>query len=257
MKRFFLFIILCLPALIIAKPLVVVSVAPQKYVVERIGRINVTVDLLVPPGASPHFYEPTMRQVLKASAGKVWFRLGEGFEIQVLKVLGDRMVVVNQSKGGDPHIWLSPTLLREQAHQITETLSKLFPEHQSEFEANCSKLIEELDALDREIVSEMKRCEKKSILVSHGAFGYFCRDYGLNQMTIEAEGKEPTPRYISLLLTKARAEKIDCVFIQPQYNMKGAKRIANALGADVKIIDPYKEDVIENLRTFAQAICRR
>ncbi len=240
-----------------AKPLVVVSVAPQKYVVERIGGLNVTVDLLVPPGASPHFYEPTMRQVMEASKGVAWFRIGEGFEIQVLKVLGDRMVVVDQSKGGDPHIWLSPTLLKEQACQVTETLSELFPENQTIFESNCAHLIEELDRLDQEIAADIARCKKKTILVSHGAFGYFCQDYGLKQLTIEAEGKEPTPKQISLLMATARAEGIDRVFIQPQYNMKGAKRVANVLGADVKIIDPYEENVIENLQTFSQAICQR
>ena len=257
MKRFFLFIFLCLSAFLSAQPLIVVSVAPQKYVVERVGGANVRVDLLVPPGASPHFYEPTMRQVLDASKGKAWFRVGEGFEIQVLKVLEDKMVVVDQRKGDDPHIWLSPTLLKEQAYQVTETLSELFPESQDIFESNCAELIEELDRLDEEIAADMKRCEKKAILVSHGAFGYFCRDYGLKQLTIEFEGKEPTPRQISMLLARARAEEIDCVFIQPQYNMKGAKRVANILGADVKMIDPYKENVIGNLRTFSQAICQR
>ncbi len=257
MFRILAFLLLSNCSPLVAQPLVVVSVAPQKYVVERVAGNKVAVDVLVPAGASPHFYEPSAKQVIAASKGVAWFRIGEGFEQQALAHLSKRMVVINQNKGCDPHIWLSPRLLKAQAQEIAETLTSLFPEEKEVFEDNLSLFTKELEILDREIISKIQSSSSKTILVSHAAFGHFCSEYGLKQLSIEYEGKEPSARKVTQLLVKARAAKVNCVYIQPQYNTKGAKQVANALGVNVALLDPYKENVVENLYTIAHCFANQ
>ncbi len=262
---FFLFIF-CLPVCD-AAPKVLVSVAPQKFLVETIAKNHVEVVVLVPSGASPHSYEPSMRQMMEAFEGKIWFRIGEGFETRAQSVLSTQMDIVDQREGvhllpcgchhqdrdaHDSHIWLSPNALKIQAQTITKALSRHFPDLTSFFEKNCSLLCHELDALDEEIRSLVASCQCRTVLVSHPAFGYFCRDYGFVQLSIEIEGKEPTPKQVTLLLQEARKAGIHRVYVQPQYNQKGAVRVAQELHATLETIDPYQEDVIASLRKIAQ-----
>lgn len=101
--------------------------------------------------------------------------------------------------------------------------------------------------MQRSLDSSLQRL----ILVSHPAFGYLCRDYGLIQLSIEMEGREPTPRYLTELLMKARSSGIKTVFLQRQHNPKGGKKIAKGIGASTQYIDPYAENVVENIRTIA------
>jgi zinc transport system substrate-binding protein len=152
----------------------------------------------------------------------------------------------------DPHIWLSPKLLKKQAIQIADALIELNPQHTEIFKENLSFLLAELEYLDQECDALMSTSAQKAILVSHPAFGYFCKDYGLEQLSIEMEGKDPTPRYVTELIAKARNRKIKKVFLQKQHNPKGGKRIAQELKAKLYDVDPYCENVIENLRNLAK-----
>lgn len=251
-----------------AKTHVLVSIAPQKFLVEKIGGEEVFVDVIVPPAANSHTYEPTPRQMLSFQKGQIWFRLGESFEARMLATLQPKMRIVDQrdniplidsgcgccnaKDAHDPHIWLSPSLLKIQAQQIAQSLSEHDPEHMKFFAHNLQALEIELDQLDKACAACLAKGGKKYILVSHPAFGYFCRDYGLEQISIEMEGREPTPRHLTELINKARSVGIQMVFLQKQHNPKGGKRIAKELNATTCYIDPYVENVVENLRTIAQ-----
>ncbi|NGX60822.1 MAG: putative periplasmic iron-binding protein [Chlamydiae bacterium] len=270
-RVFFLLFFLLFAPVVEAKTKVLVSVAPQKYLVERIGCNEVEVQVLVPAGASPHTYEPSPKQVIKAQEGEIWFRIGEGFERQILPVLS-KIEVVDQrdglplleangcsccaKEGHDPHIWLSPALLKKLARQIEETLSTHDPENRLAYSHNLRHLEEDLDRQHEWILSQLAGLEGKSLLVSHPAFGYFCHDYHLNQLSIEMEGREPTPRYLIHLVDKARSEKIQTVFLQKQYNTKGGKRIARELNAETVYLDPYAENVLENLFAITEAFAQ-
>lgn len=252
-----------------AKTLVFVSIAPQKFLVERIGGETVEVEVIVPNGSSPHSYEPTLRQIISAKNGKAWFRIGESFELRLANALKNRLIIVDQREGvdliplccschgdkdaHDPHIWLSPSLLKIQATQIAKTLTQINPDSASLYERNLELLFTDLDAVSQEIALKLSNKNNDNILVSHPAFGYFCRDYGLNQLSIEMEGKEPTPKYLTDLLVKARALKIRYVFLQKQYSTKGGERLAKNLKAKIIYLDPYAENVIETLKTLAEA----
>jgi zinc transport system substrate-binding protein len=263
MRKFFIFLLLCAGGLQ-AQIQVLVSIAPQKYLVERIGGDHVSVTVIVPQGANSHTYEPSTKQVLAAQKGDIWFRIGESFENRMLAMMRHTRVV-DQRQGldliqagcgccthdaHDPHIWLSPRLLKVQAKQIAEMLCEYDHDHAEFFMNNLSKLVEECSLLDQECA--LMLAKSTVILVSHPAFGYLCRDYGLKQLSIEMEGREPTPRYVTELITRARSLGVKIVFLQLQHNPKGGKRIAKELRARTVYLDPYVENVLENLRSIAQ-----
>lgn len=264
MLRFiWLFLLFTMPALGQQIP-VLVSIAPQKFIVEQIGKENVSVSVIVPTGANSHSYEPSPRQIVAMKEGKLWFRLGETFEERLVKVLPHTFIIDQREGidligcscctggGADPHTWLSPRLLIIQARQIAHVLSEYDPLHASFYKKNFYLLEEQLIALDHEMRT-LLRDAPKIVLVSHPAFGYLCRDYGLQQLTIEMEGREPTPRYLTTLIAKARELNIKTVFVQKQHPVRGGERIAKELGVPCVTLDPYAENVIENLKEIAQA----
>ncbi len=244
---------------------VLVSIAPQKFLVKEIGGDLVSVDVIVPAGASSHSYEPNARQMTSLSKGAIWFRLGETFEDKLVKIFS-KMVIVDQREGiellgcschggADPHTWLSPRLLKTQARQIAHVLSEYDPDHAHYYQNNLTRLENELENLDAEVDAILANAPR-TILVSHPAYGYLCRDYGLTQLPIEMEGKEPTPRYLSTLILEARTLNIDKVFLQEQHSVRGGKRIAQELGAKYIFLDPYAENVIANLKHIAEAFAQ-
>lgn len=252
-----------------AEPLVLVSVAPEKFLVEKIAGEHLTVQVIVPSGASPHSFEPSMRQMVDVAQAKVWFRIGEGFETGLKTALAPHMEIIDLREGidllpltcchadrdaHDSHIWLSPALLITQAKTISQALQRHFPQFAQTFENRCAELVTELTALDQALKQQLNSSSKTCVLVSHGAFGYFCRDYGLRQITIEVEGKEPSARHVSSLIQLARAHNICHILVQPQYSQKGAQRIAHALNASIQVIDPYAENVIDTLHNLANLI---
>ncbi len=267
MRKIFLLIIL-FSEVLVAQPRVLVSVAPQKFLVEQIAQDRVKVDVIVPDGASPHTYEPTPRQAVALGKGDVWFRIGESFETRLIKILESKMEIIDQREGldllkdgccgckdsSDPHIWLSPALLKKEAEQITEVLSRRSPESAPFFRKNYAVLCKKIDLLDEEIAFLLRDKWGEAILVSHPAFGYFCRDYGLRQIAIEADGKEPSTKRVLELLKEAREASISSVYLQRQYSMRGGERIAKELQAKVIMVDPYEEDVISNLKLFAKTL---
>lgn len=267
--RFLCLAMLLWTSSLIAKPHILVSVAPQKYLISRLAADRIHVDVIVPDGMSPHTYEPTPRQTIVIQKSSIWFRIGEGFEQRLLAALGSRMDIVDQREGiellptcgcchdregGDPHIWLSPALLNHLAVQMEQILSVHFPESALFFKDNLATLQSELRDLDVAIITLLQERAGATILVTHPAFGYFCRDYGLHQISIEQEGKEPSAKQLLAILERARRDDVHSVFLQKQYSTKGGERIAEALGAKTVLVDPYREDVLDNLRHFAELI---
>lgn len=255
---------------LIAKPIVLVSIDPQKFFVQQIAQDSVDIVVLVPPGASPHSFEPTAKQLILASRANLWFSIGEPFEKKALVVLKshnqnidviDTKKNVSLLKGSccrhclddiDTHIWLSPKRSKIQALTIKEALVKHFPENKDFYEKNYTQLISDLDLLDNDIKASFENNPTKVILVSHPAFGYYCDDYHLKQLSIEIEGKDPSPKQLTELLKLARSLNIKAIYAQEQYQTKGAYLMAKELDAKVYIVDPYSSDYINNLRKITQ-----
>lgn len=254
------------------KPLLLVSIPPYQSLVQQIAGEGFDVLTVVPPSADPHTYEPTARQLTQISEGQLWFRIGEPFEQKLLPLLqkaktkdlrqGLPMIELPDhhhcghfhDDSFDRHIWLSPKMISSQITAIAETLSEQFPEHKEAFFARASALQKELCNLDREIELRLHETSKRSFLVSHPAFAYFCRDYNCHQLSIEQEGKEPRAKEIEQVLQAALATGAELAIAIPQHNNKGAQLVARKLKIPVRFIDPYADDCMETMRKLAKLI---
>lgn len=251
-----------------AKNTVLVTVPPYAYFVERVAGDAVHVAVLVPPGANPHVYEPSPKQIRQILSAKVWFRIGEPTEARILHLLKERggfvdvdlsknLPLISNSTCGDDHVhedaidrhmWLSPRLVQEQVKMVAESLCQIFPENAPLFRERSENLIQELKALDAETTQELKSVHGDAILVSHPAFGYYCRDYDLIQISVECEGKDPKPQDIKRLLADARKYHVTSILVQKQYNNRGAEAIAKDLNISAHEFDPYAFDYFTNMK---------
>lgn len=257
-------------------PVVLVSVPPYLYFVKKIAEDTVSVQSLVPPGANPHLYEPTPRQVQSQKKAVLWVKLGEKADQKAQRVFQELknppliidlkedldLLSYKDRKGQccshesakDLHIWLSPKMMQTQVEKITQALIQLFPIHTELYQNNSAALLEELKQIDQELTIALKNKQDKTILVSHPAFAYFCRDYKLKQLSLEEEGKDCLPQYIPELLQKIKMLRIGGVIIEPQHGSKAAKMIAEELQISTYVIDPYSEDYIAGLKQMAEVV---
>ncbi|EGV51034.1 metal ABC transporter solute-binding protein, Zn/Mn family [endosymbiont of Riftia pachyptila] len=270
---------LSLPA---AQPIrVFVSALPQKHLVEQVGGDLVQVSAMVRPGYNPASYTPTPRQVAALTQADLFIRCGLPFEaawMERIRATNPGMRLVDARDGLplrkieahshqhgdaseaaahealDPHIWTSPRLAKQMAAQIQVELSRLAPQHQAKFEHNYQRFAQQLEQLDREIKQQLSGLRSRRFMVFHPAWGYFADAYGLTQIAIEQEGKEPGARALTALIEQARAKQVRVIFVQPQFNRKTAQRLAAAIGGRVEPIDPLAENYIDNLRRVARLI---
>lgn len=257
------------------KPLILVSIAPYRFLTEQIAGEGFEVQTVVPAAANPHSFEPTAKQVAEMARSQVWFRIGEPFEGKILPILlrHNTGLAVQDLRDGleliaegnlsckhccmdhfDRHIWLSPKMAGIQAAMIERRLSERFPEQKELFQKNLALLLLNLGALDREIQEILKPVEKRLILVSHPAFGYFCKEYDFEQLSVEYEGKDPRPKHLEEILKQAVSESMEVALALPQYNNKGAQLIAEKLHMPVHLIDPYSAEYFETMRKLAHLI---
>lgn len=261
-----------------SKPLVLVSIAPYRTFVKAIAGDSVDVMTIVPPGSSSHTFEPTPKQMIAASHADLWFSIGETFEDKFSKVTSTyskKIEIVNLREGvemikidpatshyhcscqknfEDIHFWLSPREVTTQVKTIAETLAKKYPENGELYKNNLIAFLKKIDDLDIQIKNLLRDSSGKILFVSHPAYAYFARDYGLIQLSVEVEGKDPTSRQLTDLIKKVENANVKLVFIQPQYSNKGAYLIAKQLNASVVSIDPYSEDFFGNMLTIAKNI---
>lgn len=251
---------------------VTVSILPQQYFVERIGGEYVQVNVMVLPGESPATYEPKPEQLQALSASAAYFSIGVPFEdawLSKIAAANPEMRIVDTTQGiermplagddahdgahPDPHIWLSPRLVKIQAQTIYEALSELDPAHQDAYKANLTAFLADIDALDADIRATLAGVQSQSFMVFHPTWGYFARDYGLTQMPIEVGGQEPSAAELANLIEQARAAHIHVVFAQPEFSTRAAETIAHEIDGQVLLISPLAPDWLDNMRRVAQA----
>ena len=158
-------------------------------------------------------------------------------------------------EGHDPHIWTSPAAVKVQARNILQGLLEVRPDRRETFEKNYREFMGELDDLDREIRSILgPESRGKRFIVFHPAWGYFADAYGLVEVAIEVEGKEPKPAELKKLIDHSREMEAAAIFVQPQFSRKSAETIARAIGAQVVDADPLAPDWADNLKRVAAQI---
>lgn len=260
---------------------VFVSISPQKYFVQQIGKDLVDVQVMVRPGASPATYEPKPRQMADLSKARVYFAIGVPFENTWLKRIAaanPKMDVVHTDdgiekipmtdhhhdeadahhkadahghSGLDPHIWLSPPLVKIQARTIMDTLQKKDPSHRAEYRENYQQFSAQINWIDDELKAIFADKQGLQFIVFHPSWGYFARAYGLKQVAVEIEGKDPKPARLKALIKLARENDINVIFVQPQFSTKSAELVAREIGGQVAFADPLAADWLSNLRNVA------
>ena len=264
---------------------VFVSILPQAYFVQRVGGQHVNVEVLVGPGQSPASYEPTPDQMSALAKARVLFRIGVPFEqtllpkvqraFERLEICDTRQGITlrhmeaplhdhqdqqrqanhdHSAAGDDPHIWLSPKLVKTQARTICAALCRLDPPHADDYRQNLAAFHADLDALDRRIAEALAPVKGKELFVFHPSYGYFADAYGLKQVPVEIEGKQPVAKDIADLIRRARQAGVKVIFVQPQFSTSSAEVIARGIGGVVVPLDPLAHDYIENLESMARQV---
>lgn len=260
-----LFAASCAPRPAPVRPVVLVSVPPQAWLVERLADGLVDVLVMIPPGADPHVYEPTIEQMRAAGEASVYVKVGHphfSFEqvwFDRFRAENPDMRIVDGSRGvtgqeGDPHLWTSIAAMRAMAGGVAAALIETLPEHGDTLRARLAGTQAEIDTLDARIRRMLQPCRGRSFLVFHPAWGYFAAEYGLEQVAIERDGKAPAPADLARIIDSARAAGATRVFVTPQTNPAAARVVAAEVGADVVTLDPMERDWPGEMRRVAGAI---
>jgi zinc transport system substrate-binding protein len=258
---------------------VTVSILPQKYFVERIGGEHVVVNVMVEPGASPATYEPKPEQLTALSEAAAYFSIGVPFEkawLDKIASANEKMMMVDtaagiervpidahykvelggrpesEAEGRDPHIWLSPELVKMQSKNIYDALVELDPENEAEYKANLESFLADIDELIADIEKTLEGIKGRKFMVFHPAWGYFGDDFELEMIPIEVGGQEPSAAELAELITTAKEEDIQVVFAQPEFSKKDAETIAKEIGGEVLLISPLAPNWLDNLQSVAK-----
>ncbi len=263
---------------------IVVSILPQKYFVERVGGEYVSVEVMVEPGASPATYEPKPQQLRMLSKADAYISIGVPFEnawMNRITAANPEVLIVDTTQGiermpmaahihdeerekshtdelenPDPHIWLSPQLVKVQAQTIYKALVQLTPEQADIYQANLESFLSDIEALDTELRESLAGLEQQKFMVFHPAWGYFARDYELEMIPIEVGGTEPSAAELAILIAEAKKEKIKVIFAQPEFSTRDAETIAQEIGGEVLLLDPLAPNWLENLRHVSQTLAK-
>ncbi len=273
----------------VAKPVTVtVTLPPQAYFVQRIGGDRVQVNTLIEAGIDPHTYEPKPEQLRQMANSQLYLAIGGGMEqgwlsrftgtnpqLQVTDTSqgitkipqvfaghdhdhghdqGEKSPGHENEAGLDPHIWLSPRLVKQQAQTIYQALVKQDPQHQAEYQANLQQFLGELEQLDQQIRQQLKPVKNRAFMMFHPEWGYFAKDYGLKMLAIQAEGQEPSAGQLADIIKQAKQNQVKVIFTQPEFSPQTAEVIAKQLGIKVIPISALSGDWKNNLQQVTQIL---
>lgn len=240
---------------------VIASIVPLADFAKQVGGERIDVQLLLPPGASPHTYEPTPKALREVNDAKVFIKIGAGLENWAEKIItasGNKgLIIVDSSKGiqlirdvhshhsshdsyADPHIWLNPVIANDIVTKIEKALIEADPENAKIYEKNALLYREKLSQLDKEISDKIKTFSIKEYVTFHPAWNYFSKRYGLRVAGVieELPGKEPSPKHVARIVREVKRIGSKVIFAEPQFNPKIAEAIARESGARVLFLDP-------------------
>ena len=245
---------------VLAQPIhVVASISPLGDMVREVGGDRVVVRVLLPPGASPHVFEPTTSTAKDISRARLLFGVGAGLDSwaeRLVKASGEKVGIILLSEGmnllrekGDhghgrdtanPHVWLDPLLAVEMVRKIETALREADPRGAETYHRRSDEYMAKLKALDAEIRKAVSTFRIKSFVSFHPAWDYFALRYGLKSVGVieESPGKEPSPKRLQAIVEAIRHYHIRAVFAEPQLNPKTAEVIAREAGVKVIMLDP-------------------
>lgn len=245
----------------------------MKEFTEAVGKDKVEISTIIPDGMEPHDFEPKAQDLVGLSTARVFVSSGFGMEAWADKAVQSAnnpdLVAVEASKGAepiqntnpgeieehgqyDPHIWLSLKGAEIETKNIKDGLVKADPANKDYYEKNCADFVSQLENLYKEYAQKFQSAEKKSFVTGHAAFGYLCRDFGLEQNSVEdvyAEG-EPTAQQLSELVKYCKDHKVTTVFAEEMASPEVSKTLAEEVGAKVETI--YTMESGEDGKTYLE-----
>lgn len=259
------------------QPVLTVSIEPVRALVAPLVEGQFEVVTLMPVGASPETYEPTPRQMADLSESQALFCVGTlGFEhtrLPRMQEAAGAPELVKLSEGveplagetdchdhgdeahcHDPHAWMSPQNLCLMLDNACAVLSRLDPAHADLYAQRAEKEKAKWQQLDTRLCRELAPLAGRAFLVYHPALGYFAEDYGLRQLAVEHDGKEPSVAYMQRLEADCRAAGVQTVFISEEHSGRAAQRLAERLGAKVVKINPLAFDLERQFLLISQAL---
>ncbi|WP_088654346.1 metal ABC transporter solute-binding protein, Zn/Mn family [Geofilum rhodophaeum] len=269
--------------------LVSVSILPQKYFIDQLTDEQLRVNVMVPPGSSHATYSPTPQQFQQLSASPLYMGIGHlGYETTWMSRLEELnadmqvMILSEHTKliegacahdehaehdghedheapeahhhGVDPHIWMSPKVMLELLPQIKTSLQANYPHLADSIENNYPQLLEKLNDAHKRMQALAASLDNRQFLIFHPALTYLARDYGLTQIAVEQDGKEPSPAYLARLIDQAREENIPVIFIQKEYDLRNAETISREAGIALVQIDPMRYDWTDSMNELMTQI---
>ena len=260
---------------------IVVSIAPLKYIVEQITAGDFEVDVLVPAGTSPETFDPTPRQMQNVQDATLLFTTGLiEFEQNIVERLENKSHVISLSRGieliegghshdahaeehhegghshhhgTDPHIWTSPRELKTMARNAYEAIIEQYPDS-VKYRAAYNDFVAQLDNLDTMCQQMCEASSARAFVIYHPALTYFARAYGMEQIAVETDGKEPSARHIATLIEQAQAKGVHSLLYQNEFPRSVVDVIARDMGVEAQEIDPLKENVIENIAEITRLL---
>ena len=252
-----------------------VSIVPLEYFVDRLTGGELEVNVMIPPGASHATYSPTTGQFRKLSDSGIYFRIGYlGYEqawIGRLSAINPDMRVVNLSdgvslirgeeidhgdhvhEGGiDPHIWMSPAVMLSLLPEIKTAIAEEYPGLTEQLEGNYTELYDEILGLDYDMRTLTESLNKRQFMIFHPALTYLARDYGLEQIAIERGGKEPSPAFLSHVISEVRQQEVPLILIQQEFDMRSAQLISQESGAALVQINPLAYNWTDSMRELIE-----
>ena len=253
-----------------AKPTVTVTIPPYQYFVDKIAGDKVDVNVMVSNGNNPETYEPNAQQMMELSNSALYLKVGSiGFEQTWIKKLQDNapdMKVIDtsvgiksaQTPGGniDPHVWMSCKNARIISSNMLKALCELEPKHKTFFQKNYQQLLSSIDRQDSIIRKSFKDNPEmvRKFVIYHPILTYFARDYQLEQLAIEEEGREPSAAQLKSLIERARKQKIRYCLIQAEFANRNTTTFIKESQTKAMDINPLQADWANAMKEVSLAV---
>lgn len=251
-----------------------VTIAPLKYIIEQITGDDFSIGILVPAGASPETFEPTPKQYIALNEAQMIFSTGLiEFESALLERLADKTHIVDLSRnipliegtcnhnhtsrahkhGIDPHIWTSPRELKTMARNAYDAIITHYPDS-VKYTESYNRLARQIEQLDEECRQRCDSSAARAFIIYHPALTYFARAYGIEQIAVEDEGKEPSAKHIANIIEQAEVKNIKSLLYQREYPRSVVEVLAEDTGLQPQEINPLDENPIEFIRQTTRLI---
>lgn len=258
---------------------VTVSIEPQRFFLEQIAGDKINVKTLLPNGAKPETYDLTPSQLMDLSKSHAYFMMGTlAFERTwadtytsdhphtnifimsegIKPIITDHFhcndnIETEEHKFIEPHTWMSIKNAKYIAENTLKGMIAIDPDNKELYQCNYDSLMSRIQNLDNKIANLMENADT-AFMIYHPALSYFARDYGLTQISIESDGKEPSPAQLKSIIEESSSMGVNVIFIQPEFDPRNAQIVSNETGAEIVQFNPLSYDWEKEISKVAEAL---